>query len=157
MKGKKTPFEHSTGNCHAEIAPPVIFLDVLSSCEHAVIPQNPLSSTQMSSAHQLPRYLLTKQVTVLQSCYKKPLQLWFSLGPPGSQLMPAERDQRKPCCWSFKAQAALLCMLRCWSIQASSGARTCSYISGEATAGHHQPHTTLLHTATHIQKQKFIC
>lgn len=42
MKGKKTPFECPTGNCHAEIAPPVIFLDALSSCEHAVITQNPV-------------------------------------------------------------------------------------------------------------------
>lgn len=54
MKGKKTSFECSTGNCHAEIAPPIIFLNVLSFCDHAVITQNPLSSSQMSSAHQLP-------------------------------------------------------------------------------------------------------
>lgn len=61
MKEKKTPFECSTGICHAEIASHVKFLDVLSSCEHAVITQNPLSSTQMSST-SIP---LTEQVTVL--------------------------------------------------------------------------------------------
>lgn len=99
MERKRTPFECSTGNCHAEIAPPVIFLDILPSCEHAVIIQNPLSSTQMSSVHQLPRYPLTKQVTILQSCHTRShRRRGFSLGPPGAQLMPAERDWRKPCC-----------------------------------------------------------
>lgn len=157
MEGKKTPFECSTGNCHAGIVPPVIFLDFLSSCKHAVITQNPLSSTQMSSAHQLPQLPLTKQVTVLQSCHKEATTGVVFSGPTWFSANASRKGPEKALLPVLQSPGSSVCVLQCWSIKASSGARTCPWAYGEATAGHHQSHTTLFHTAAHLQKHEFIC